>query len=278
MNRVGYFSSSSGKLFYVYDPVEKNADNNESITVLVPPFGEELNRSRFFLKKLRSELARLGMPSILLDLYGTGDSEGEFADASWDIWLSNIRELTDHLRVMGYSNIHFLGLRAGCILAVEAFIENSLPTSQLLFVQPLNNGEELIRNHLRARVAFNAFRGDRTETVSSLSDQFDSGESVEAAGYRISAQLARSLKSKVLCEVEIPNSITLGCVEITKEPSSPPSKDFEQLVAKHSENQRIVHSGLVHGDPFWRFYESKVDNKMVQDILNIFQLKCLVEA
>ena len=272
MNSVGYFSSNNGNLFYVYNPVELNADRNHSITVLVPPFGEELNKSRVFFRKLRTQLAHLGMPSILLDLYGTGDSEGDFADASWDIWRSNMQELTNHLRSIGFSTIHFLGLRTGCILAAEAIVENGSDTSQLMFVQPLDSGEELIKSLLRARVAFNAFRGDRSETVSSLWERFDAGESVEAGGYTVNAQLASAVKSKMLSEIDIPNSVTIGCVEIVRDPSSPPSKDVMHIVSKFSEGQRIVRSGLVHGDLFWRLHESNVEEELVQEALRIFQL------
>ena len=259
----------------MYNPVEGDAARNRSITVLVPPFGEELNKSRVFFRKLRTELAHLGMPSILLDLYGTGDSQGEFANASWDIWLSNLHELTNHLRSMGFSNIKYLGLRTGCILAAEAINNSGLDNSQLMLVQPLDSGEELIKNQLRARVAVNAFRGDRSETVSGLWERFDAGESVEAGGYRISAQLALALKSKLLSEIEIPKSVTLGCVEIIRASSSTPSTDVSNIVAKFSADQRVVHSGVVHGDLFWRFHESNIDTKMVQQILRIFQLKGL---
>src|SRR3546814_14690353 len=54
--------------------------------VYLPPFAEEMNRSRRMAALQARALAALGIDVLLLDLFGTGDSAGDFRDARWEIW------------------------------------------------------------------------------------------------------------------------------------------------------------------------------------------------
>src|SRR3546814_14337350 len=51
--------------------------------VYLPPFAEEMNRSRRMAALQARALAALGIDVLLLDLFGTGDSAGDFRDARW---------------------------------------------------------------------------------------------------------------------------------------------------------------------------------------------------
>jgi exosortase A-associated hydrolase 2 len=58
--------------------------------VYVPPFGEEMNKSRRMAALQARALAAAGWHVLQIDLFGTGDSEGDFAEATWDAWLEDI--------------------------------------------------------------------------------------------------------------------------------------------------------------------------------------------
>jgi alpha/beta superfamily hydrolase len=69
-----------------------NGVTDKGTTLIIPPFAEELNKSRWILAEVGRELARRGVASILPDLYGTGDSDGEFREACWTRWRKDIAQ------------------------------------------------------------------------------------------------------------------------------------------------------------------------------------------
>lgn len=56
-----------------------------------PPFGEEMNKSRRTLAWSARHFARHGWAVLALDLGGTGDSAGDFGDATWAGWIDDAR-------------------------------------------------------------------------------------------------------------------------------------------------------------------------------------------
>ena len=60
--------------------------------IYLPPFAEELNRSRKMASLQARALAAAGIGVLVLDPYGCGDSAGDFRDARWD------RNISDHGR------------------------------------------------------------------------------------------------------------------------------------------------------------------------------------
>ena len=52
----------------------------------LPPFAEEMNHSRRMATLQAHRLAALGIDVLVVDLFGTGDSAGDFADARWETW------------------------------------------------------------------------------------------------------------------------------------------------------------------------------------------------
>ena len=59
--------------------------------IVLPPLAEEMNKARRLLWAVGQALAAHGIMTVIPDLYGTGDSEGDFADAAWDGWVNHIR-------------------------------------------------------------------------------------------------------------------------------------------------------------------------------------------
>jgi len=57
------------------------ADDRGIDVVIAPPFAEEMNRSRRMMVLLAIALAERGFGCLAVDPFGTGDSDGDFADA-----------------------------------------------------------------------------------------------------------------------------------------------------------------------------------------------------
>ena len=77
-----FLRGSAGALFALYVPALSRSDRG---VVLLPPFAEEMNLSRRMLRLQASALAERGIAALVLDLFGTGDSAGDFGDSLWDI-------------------------------------------------------------------------------------------------------------------------------------------------------------------------------------------------
>lgn len=90
MNRSRFepllLDTSTGRLFLLL-----RAPRNASRCVLfVPPFGEEMNKCRRQVTETAEALILAGYAVLTFDLIGTGDSSGEFTDAKWDAWRSDV--------------------------------------------------------------------------------------------------------------------------------------------------------------------------------------------
>ena len=89
--------------------------------LLCPPFAEEKQDSHRGFVNLARELASNGFWVLRFDYFGTGDSEGDWEQATVPDWLSDIRAAVDwvasNLRI---TNLGLLGLRMGGTLAALA--------------------------------------------------------------------------------------------------------------------------------------------------------------
>src|SRR5579862_8212418 len=83
---IGFFlSGSAGDLFAMYyAPAETDIDYGD--VLYVHPFAGEMFASRNVIAALARELASVGVGVLTVDLYGCGDSWGDFSDARWEIW------------------------------------------------------------------------------------------------------------------------------------------------------------------------------------------------
>ena len=96
--QASFIQGVAGKLFCIRSIPAPAKAKNHSI-LLVPPFAEEMNCCRRFFAMVRRSLCHKGFTVVQPDLYGTGDSEGEFSEATWSIWLDDLSQLiADHCR------------------------------------------------------------------------------------------------------------------------------------------------------------------------------------
>ena len=102
-------------------PGDYRPGDERPAALFLPPFAEEMNRARYMAALLGRSLAARGVGCLALDLHGTGDSEGDFADARWEIWRRDAVAARDWLAGQGYASVSVVGLRLGACLALDAF-------------------------------------------------------------------------------------------------------------------------------------------------------------
>ena len=108
-----------GQRFCVYYPAQGPRTLGQ--IVYAHPFAEEMNKSRRMVANQARDLSTAGFAVLQIDLLGCGDSSGDFGDASWDAWVDDVLLACGWLREKaGDAPLWLWGLRAGCLLAVEA--------------------------------------------------------------------------------------------------------------------------------------------------------------
>jgi exosortase A-associated hydrolase 2 len=164
--------------------------------VYVHPFAEEMNKARRTAALQARALAEAGFDVLELDLFGCGDSDGDFGDAEWTQWCADVCEAAAWLQKETGCRPVLWGLRAGCLLACDA--ARSLdPAPDLVFWQPTTSGKLVVQQFLRVHTAGQLF-GDPSASragAAQLRAQWERGEAVEIAGYRMASGLARGLEA-----------------------------------------------------------------------------------
>jgi exosortase A-associated hydrolase 2 len=169
--------------------------------VYIHPFADEMNKSRRMAALQARALALAGYSVLQIDLLGCGDSSGDFGDPTWSSWVSDIvlacqwlnnlcgKATPDHSPVP----LWLWGLRAGCLLAVDAAAQLESECN-FLFWQPPPSGLTVLQQFLRLKVAGEQIGGQAKGVMAGLRQQLTSGSSVEIAGYTLSPGLASGLE------------------------------------------------------------------------------------
>jgi exosortase A-associated hydrolase 2 len=188
-----FIQGQTGRLFAVYHPPASNGRQDDIL--IVPPFAEELNRCRHMMAAFARAMAAEGMGVLILDLYGTGDSEGRFEAASWDGWKADLETAAQWLDTKGRSLHGILAIRTGALLALDWLSTNNRSVADLALWGPVTGGAQFITQFLRLRVAEAMARSDGTkETTKDLKALIDQGETVEVGGYGLTRDICNGLE------------------------------------------------------------------------------------
>lgn len=123
--------------------------------LLVPPLFHEQPRSRRFVTEVASGLAKLGLPCLRFDFFGTGDSAGTGNQADFATMCADIDLAAVTLRrIAGAERIVVLAWRGGT-LPVWSWVRAGGDADLVLLWEPITNGagwlDELEREDLAER-------------------------------------------------------------------------------------------------------------------------------
>ncbi len=165
----------------------------ERVLLYLPPFAEEMNLSRAVVSRQAYALANQGWTVVLLDYYGTGDSEGELVDVTVGSWLDDVDAALCWLKRQGAAGISIWGLRFGGLLAYH-YLERRVnpPVEKLLLWAPVLDAKSMLKQFFRSKQISQSLCQPRQPTSNWLSRTL-AGELSDVAGYQISPRLARSL-------------------------------------------------------------------------------------
>ncbi len=251
-----YLDSPQGALFCAYHRPAPEAACRGQVLV-VAPFNEEMNRCRSMVTLQAQALAAEGVGTLVVDLFGTGDSAGEFRDARWDLWLSNLEQALDWLDRQAGTWRALLGIRLGALAGAE-FIARAGRTTGLDLIawQPVVEGRTHFTQFLRIRLAAQMDRPDLSrESTASLREALASGRNIEVGGYEVSPALAAAIEGAALSRTALPPATSVLWLEQAPPGSdSVPPASRKQIDAWAAAGVR-VDARLFEGPAFWQMHE-----------------------
>lgn len=169
------------------------------------PFAEELNTCRRVSAQFARALSADGYAVLQFDMHGCGDSEGEFADATWPIWLNNAhdalvelnRRAAEHDTSQAAAPLWLWGVRSGALLASDMLKDMRAPC-HMLWWQPVVSGQQVLQQWLRLDAAKAWLGQGQSGKAAPPNEQLKQGQTVHVAGYPITPALSQSLSNTTL--------------------------------------------------------------------------------
>ena len=208
----------------------------------VHPFAEELNKSRRMAALQARAYADAGYGVLQMDLYGCGDSSGDFGDARWQLWLADIALGWQWLARNAPAPAYLWGLRLGGLLALQ-FAEQAQPAPVgLVLWQPVISGRAHLHQFMRLQNAARLF-GAPQPAVAQRPD------ANEIAGYMLATQLADEMKRT---EAATPPPCAVQWLELATPPQPASLQPASALLLERWECEGAkVDAYPLHGEPFW---------------------------
>jgi exosortase A-associated hydrolase 2 len=241
-----------GQRFAIYRPACLPAPRGAIL--YAHPFGEEMNKSRRTAAMQARAFAAAGFAVLQLDLYGCGDSDGDFADARWDIWKLDLERATEWLERRVTAPIHLWGLRLGATLALSLWRDAPSRYRSALLWQPVIDGRAYVTQFLRVAIARHAMRGGGPRpTTERLREAFSRREALEIAGYVLSSELASAIEAQALGEWSIPGA-RVHWIDIRAAGADSGAK-VPDVVSRWRANDVDVEYRVVESPNFWTSIE-----------------------
>jgi exosortase A-associated hydrolase 2 len=242
-----FLKAQPGERFCLYHEPDP-AQRPHGAVLYVHPFAEELNRCRRMAALQSRAWAAAGYGVLQIDLYGCGDSSGDFADATLAHWRHDLAMAVQWLRARADGPLLLWGARLGALLALDFAVDAPQAPDAMVLWQPVGDGALHLRQFERVASAARMTAGEPAAVPANPVDG-----SREIAGYRISAPLydaIASLNAKALAPRTpvhwIENALSS---EDAVGPALPTASN--QLIEHWRGNGATVHSYRYSGRPFW---------------------------
>lgn len=247
----GFFlPGRSGQRFCVYHPGTQDGP----AIVYAHPFCEEMNKSRRMAALQSRRFAAAGYAVLQIDLFGCGDSTGDFIDARWETWREDLRTAIAWLKPRARGPLGLWGLRLGATLAADVARDPGLGVEHLVLWQPVVSGELFITQFLRLRLAAEMLADGAAQSgVRGLRESLRAGASQEIGGYDLHPELAAAIDALRLAELA-PAVSRVHWLEVSgTEPRLTPAS--QRAIEAWRAKGLSVRAAAVAGEPFWSTLE-----------------------
>ena len=269
-------SSHQSHIFLAhYLPVKRASDQADTqAVILVPPFAEELSRSKRMYVLCARLLANSGFHVICFDYSGTGDSSGEWGEFKYVDWVNDIKTVYQYAKNYA-EQVNFIALRFGALILADTIIQERLTINKCIFWDPIEKGElltrQLVRMKIAATMADAAKKITRQEVTQSMQDE----GFLESGGYHITNTMFDEIDRKKMASFMVPllnqasvHWMALGRYKEDTDNWLANSFTNNELLEASVENVLTMHA--VNDVKFWMQQEVTLAPKLLQHTHEVF--------
>ena len=218
----------------------------------LPAYAEEMNRCRSHVAEQARALAATGLRCLLLDPYGTGESEGLSTEADWAIWRDDAVAAAQWLAAQSGQTVALWGIRTGALLAAEVATCGQVAVSRLLFWQPVLDGKQFLNQYLRLRIASQMVHGTDRETTATILQRLAAGEDIEIAGYPLPGRLAGGISTRRMSDMPGLSQQRISWIDVVSQADQALPPASQRLVDSLVSAGGRVAATTVAGPMFWQ--------------------------
>lgn len=236
----------------------------------VPAFADEMNKARPMVHQMATALATNGTAVVIPDLYGCGDAPGEFRDADWHRWRSDIEHVIQWMTdTLGATAITLWGLRLGCLMAADIAAARTDLITGVTFWQPVLDGKLFLNQFLRIRVAASMFK-ESGETLASLRSEIQDKGHLTVGGYELGLSLYQQLSELNLEHYVAKISGPVEWLEVYEGETPKPSLPAQKLITQWRDHGTELSTSSVKGIRFWATQEIALAPSLIAATLAAF--------
>lgn len=246
-----YLNAEPGQRFCLYHAPAPGM-RHRGAWLYLHPFAEEMNRSRRIAALQARAFAAMGFAVLQVDLFGCGDSSGDFGDASWEIWKHDIHLARRWLEEQAGGQVGLWGLRTGATLALDVARTSTDSIAALLLWQPVLHGALFLTQFLRMRLTADmlGFDGKKSGDTATLRAKLVAGEPVEVAGYELAPEMAAAIDSIDVASWQ-PPMVPVHWFELVPESNPAITPQAHRLGYAWREAGTALTQIAIPGRPFW---------------------------
>jgi exosortase A-associated hydrolase 2 len=247
-----FLDAPPGKRFCLYHAPQGRSRG----TVLhVPAYAEEMNKSRRMVAQQARLLATLGLGVLQLDLYGCGDSDGQSADARWDIWKQDLALALAWLHARNDGPVVLWGLRLGGLLALD-LAQGRSDIASIVLWQPVTDGAAYLTQFLRLRLAADMLASGQGAQggTDGLRRLLADGASLDIAGYTLTPALVAAIE-QATAEAMAPPACPVHWLDLAPQKGSDLAPARAAAASRCSQAGWTLQTHLLQGPAFWASQE-----------------------
>ena len=265
-----YLPSQAGNLFAMYyGPNEAGGEGYDLL--YVHPFAGEMAASRNVIAAVSRYLADAGVGVLTLDLFGCGDSSGDFREARWEIWRNDLASAVRWLRQQGRDRIGLLGLRLGALLAMDFAAHSGESYDRIVLWQPVLNGETMLTQFFRMNLDQIGDGRDGIQlTQPECRKSLLPAKIVEVAGYELSSELIHAIDKLNLSPLGRAFFDPILWIEMGNESAPQLRPERLQVIEAWRRAGVTISTHTLSGLPFWFFPHSVAPRRIAQEVTPLF--------
>jgi len=255
----GFFlDTPRGPLLALYHPP---SGQPRGLVLHLHPLAEELNNSRRTAAQQARAMARAGYAVLQFDMWGCGDSAGDFQDATWSAWLADAQDACHWLQAQhpGDGPLWLWGVRTGALLAGDLLKTwqqqpHTAPSGlvHLLLWQAVGQGRQALQHWSRLRALSQRVGQPTTEPAPSAPRSPAPAAAWTVAGYTFGTALQSGLAASTLSPVPAQGPQRLVWLEVVTTAPPQPSPAGTQALEAWRNHGWTANGRAVPGPFYWQ--------------------------